>query len=68
MKIKSEIEQPHQGMELWGYRCLSTDKFGRMIIKVTVLQNALNCQKPTQATSQEYCKQQFQKEKSAEDI
>lgn len=50
MKIKSEIEQPHQGMELWGYRCLSTDKFGRMIIKVTVLQNALNCQKPTQAT------------------
>lgn len=50
MKIKSEIEQPHQGMEFWGYRCLSTDKFGRMIIKVTVLQNALNCQKPTQAT------------------
>lgn len=51
MKIKSEIEQPRQGMELWGYRCLNTDKFGRLIIKVTLLQNILNCQKPTQVTS-----------------
>lgn len=69
MKIKSEIEQPHQGMELWGYRCLNTDKFGRLIIKVTLLQNILNCQKPTQVTSQEYCKQQYpRKKKSAEGI
>lgn len=43
MKIKSGIEQPHQAMELQGYRSLRTDKFGRKMIKVTVIQNILTC-------------------------
>lgn len=51
MKIKSGIERPHQAMELQGYRRLSTDKFGRKMIKVTVIQNILTCQKPIHAMS-----------------